>query len=85
MYNMQFEKRSGAYMTKISYGSSSYLRYPTVSGSDVTDDFIENIEMCYFKETYEAEWIKQSGGENYISQSYEEEVELKQVSKSGKM
>ena len=77
---MQFEKRSGAYMTeKYPMAAVHILRYPTVSGSEVADDFIENIETYYFKETYEAEGFRTEWSENHLIMK--SEAELKQVSK----
>lgn len=79
-YNMQFEKKSGAYMTeKYPMAAVHILRYPTVSGSEVADDFIENIETYYFKETYEAEGFRTEWSENHLIMK--SEAELKQVSK----
>lgn len=53
-YGMDFEKSSGAYRNeKYPDIAVHILRYPIGSGSELSDDFIDNIQAYYFKKTYE--------------------------------
>lgn len=79
-YKMQFEKKSGAYMTeKYPMAAVHILGYPTVSGSEVTDNLIKNVETYYFNKTYEAEGFRTEWSENRLI--VKSEAELKRASK----
>ena len=87
-YGMEFAENSGAYVTeKYPQIAVHILGYPTVSGSGLSDDFIENIACDHFKKTYEAEafqteWseTKENGTEGYHL-IVKKESEIKQASK----